>query len=129
MLNSPIMHTTPTENIPEAPELGTPRYKGQNFGSQWCPLLRGSTINIVPFPKWSSTSQKGKCHSIWGMKLICWIIPLATHCHTHYHLHLFYFVLFKLIAKQHPTETLHLSRFMVFDIGCHCMHTNGPHFL
>ena len=26
------MHTTPTGNIPEAPELGTPHYKGQNVG-------------------------------------------------------------------------------------------------
>ena len=33
-----IMHTTPTGNIPEAPELGTPRYSGQNFGPQRCPL-------------------------------------------------------------------------------------------
>ena len=38
LLNSLIMRTTPTGNIPEAPELGTPRYKGQNVGSQWCPL-------------------------------------------------------------------------------------------
>ena len=36
--NSRITHTTPTGNIPEAPELGTPRYNGQNVGSQWCPL-------------------------------------------------------------------------------------------
>ena len=33
-----ITRTTPTGNKPEAPELGTPRYKGQNVGSQWCPL-------------------------------------------------------------------------------------------
>ena len=38
------MHTTPTGNIPETPELGTPRYNGENFGSQWCLLLRGSTV-------------------------------------------------------------------------------------
>ena len=37
-----------TGNIPEAPELGTPRFYGQNFGSQWCPLLRGSTV----YPCW-----------------------------------------------------------------------------
>ena len=29
------MHTTPTGNITEAPELGTPRYKGQNC---WFPM-------------------------------------------------------------------------------------------
>ena len=29
MLNSLITHTTPTGNILEAPELGTPRYNGQ----------------------------------------------------------------------------------------------------
>ena len=33
-----LRSTTPTENIPEATELGTPHYKGQNVGSQWCPL-------------------------------------------------------------------------------------------
>ena len=35
MLNSPITHVTPTGNIPEAPELGTPRYKGQNVGPRY----------------------------------------------------------------------------------------------
>ena len=34
----------PTRNILEAPELETPRYKGQNVDSQWCPLWRGSTV-------------------------------------------------------------------------------------
>ena len=29
---------TVTGNIPETPELETPRYYRQNFGSQWCPL-------------------------------------------------------------------------------------------
>ena len=29
---------TPTGIIPEASELGTTRYNGQNVGSQWCPL-------------------------------------------------------------------------------------------
>lgn len=29
MLNIMIAHTTPTRNISEAPELGTPRFKGQ----------------------------------------------------------------------------------------------------
>ena len=33
-----ITHTTPTGNIPEAPELGTPHYSKQNFGPQRCPL-------------------------------------------------------------------------------------------
>jgi len=28
----------PAGNILEAPELGTPRYEGQNVGLQWCPL-------------------------------------------------------------------------------------------
>ena len=39
-VNSPIAHTTPTRNIPETTEL----YNVQNFGSQWCPLLRDSTV-------------------------------------------------------------------------------------
>ena len=39
------MRTTPTENIPETPELGTPCYNGQKFDSQWCSLLRGSTVS------------------------------------------------------------------------------------
>ena len=34
----------PTGNILETPELGTPLYNRQNFGSQWCPLLKGSTV-------------------------------------------------------------------------------------
>ena len=38
VVNSPIMYTTPTRNIPEPPELGTSRCKGQNVGSQPCPL-------------------------------------------------------------------------------------------
>ena len=33
-----IRSATPTGNIPEAPELWTPRYSGQNVGPQWCPL-------------------------------------------------------------------------------------------
>ena len=32
MLNSPITHTTPTGNITEAPELGTPRYRPFQVG-------------------------------------------------------------------------------------------------
>ena len=44
MFNSPITHTKLTGNILEATELGIPRYNGQNLGSQWCPLLRGSTV-------------------------------------------------------------------------------------
>ena len=39
-----LRSSTPTGNIPEAPELETPRWKGHIVGSQWCPLLRGSTI-------------------------------------------------------------------------------------
>ena len=31
-------------NIPEAPELGTPRYNGQNVGPQRCPLYRSFTV-------------------------------------------------------------------------------------
>ena len=38
------MHTMPTGNIPEAPEFGIPHYKGQNVGSHWCLLWRGSTV-------------------------------------------------------------------------------------
>ena len=37
-LTAGLCKTTPTENIPEAPELGTPRYHRQNVGSQWCQL-------------------------------------------------------------------------------------------
>ena len=44
LLNSPITHTTATRNILKAPELGTPRYKGQNFDSQWCLFESGSTV-------------------------------------------------------------------------------------
>ena len=32
------LYTTPNGNIPEAPELGTPHYNGQNVGPQRCPL-------------------------------------------------------------------------------------------
>ena len=46
MLNSSIVHTMPTGSILETPELGTPLYniKDKIFGSQWCPLLKGSTV-------------------------------------------------------------------------------------
>ena len=44
LFNGPIAHTTPTGNISETPELGTPLYNGQNVGSQWWPLLRGFTV-------------------------------------------------------------------------------------
>jgi len=46
LLNSLIAHTTPTGNIPETPELGIPLYNGQNVSSQWCQLLRGSTVQF-----------------------------------------------------------------------------------
>ena len=36
--NKVCRYTIPTGIILEAPELETPRYKGQNVGSQWCPL-------------------------------------------------------------------------------------------
>ena len=58
-------------------------------------------------------SPKCECCFIWGLQLICWMLPLATKCHTHYHLHPFYFMLFKfkcLVAKQHPKAFMHLSR-------------------
>ena len=52
MLNSLITHTTPTGNIPEAPELGTPRYKGwfptvsviEGFR---CTFLSGTATHIL----------------------------------------------------------------------------------
>ena len=43
-----VTHTTPTGNILEASELGTSPYNGQNVGSQWCPLQRGSTVVVTP---------------------------------------------------------------------------------
>ena len=36
-----------TPHLPEAPELGTPHYKGQNAGSQWCQSLGGSTVPMT----------------------------------------------------------------------------------
>ena len=62
----------------------------------------------LTFSRRSSKCPKGKCCSVWGMQLIYWMLPLATHCHMLYHLHPFYFVLFKfkgLVAKQHPTAS------------------------
>ena len=41
----------PFGNILEAPELGTPRYNGQNVGPQRCPLQRGSTVVLVSKPR------------------------------------------------------------------------------
>ena len=34
---------------------------------------------IVTFPRRSSMSTKGKGSSVWGMHLICWMLPLATY--------------------------------------------------
>ena len=45
------MHTTPTGNIPETPQQRTSLYNGQNVGSQWWPLLRGSTVINGKFSK------------------------------------------------------------------------------
>ena len=44
LLNSQTAHTTPTGNIPETPQQRTSLYNGQNVGSQWWPLLSGSTV-------------------------------------------------------------------------------------
>ena len=38
--------------------------------------------NKAAFPTQTSMSTEGKCCSIWGV-LVCWMSPLATHCHTH----------------------------------------------
>ena len=46
-------------------------------------------ITVNTFLRRSSMNLKGKCCSISG--LICWMLPLATHCHTHYHDHPFHF--------------------------------------
>ena len=55
VLNGPIVHTTPIGNTLETPELGTHLYNGQNFGSQWCLLLRGSTLIVHVAEATSST--------------------------------------------------------------------------
>ena len=60
MFNSPITHTKLTGNILEATELGIPRYNGQILGSQWCPLLRGSTVC-----KNYESSLSRNLHSLW----------------------------------------------------------------
>ena len=60
MFNSPITHTKLTGNILEATELGIPRYNGQILGSQWCPLLRGSTVC-----KNYEFSLSRNLHSLW----------------------------------------------------------------
>ena len=44
MLNGLIVHTTPTGNLPQTPELERPLHNRQKVGSQWCPSLRGSTL-------------------------------------------------------------------------------------
>ena len=67
VLNSLITHTTPTGNIPEPPELGTPLYNRQNFGSRRCPLLRGSTV--LQWSDWSTVLQWSDW-SILGCKII-----------------------------------------------------------
>ena len=75
MLNGPIADTTPIRNIPETPELGTLLYNEQNFGSQYCLLLRGSTLIIVHVAEATSSCKyrlgllmngltifQGRCH-------------------------------------------------------------------
>ena len=57
----------PTGNVPEAPELGTPQYKGQNIGSQWngvryrgvfhCAIVYINILYFSPFPTFSIVSQ------------------------------------------------------------------------
>ena len=47
----------------------------------WLPHAKN--LLIVAFLRRDSMSVKGECCSVWEMKLICWMLPLATHCHTH----------------------------------------------
>ena len=44
-----------------------------------------NTHIIVTFPRRSSMNPKSECCFVWGMQLICWMLPLVTKCHTHYH--------------------------------------------
>ena len=50
LLNSPIAQPHLLEIYRKTPTLGTPRYNGQNFGSQWCPLtpdLGSVTLSVI----------------------------------------------------------------------------------
>ena len=76
----------------------------------------------VAFSRWSSTSLKGKCCSVW-------MLPLATHCHTHYHLHPIQFKFKDLVAKQHPTidgtGPIHDHTKVIWYVFCHTSTTLG----
>ena len=68
---------------------------------------------------WSAnTVPSGECNCI------CWLLPLATHCHTHYHLHQFCVVLLKfkdLVAKQHPTSWYAVPRSAMYHLSNVCV--------
>ena len=61
----------PTGNILDAPELGTPCYKEQNVGSQWCLPERGSTVRSIP-KQMLSIFQTGTANSC----------PMCVTCRT-----------------------------------------------
>ena len=75
-------------------------------------------------PRWSSTSPSGECYSLWGMSLICWMLPLATYCHTHYYFNPFHFihVLLRckdLVAKQ-PIKNIYSNLYNTISFHCSC---------
>ena len=77
-----------------------------------CTLYAISWI-VVTFPRRSSMSPKGECCSVWRMLLICWMLPLATHCHTHYHLHPFHF--FGLLRNKLYIQCIHHSSWALYS--------------
>ena len=88
-----------------------PTFLGRSCMYMWyvvCEHTPGHVKTVVTFPRRSSIiMSKGQMLSHLGN--ICWMLPLATHCHTHYHLYPFHFMLFKfkdLVAKQHSTNTV-----------------------
>ena len=60
---------TPTRNIPEASEVGTPLYSGHFRWQRWCPHYRGSTVvhtyshNSSPFPTLCTISSPETMHA------------------------------------------------------------------
>ena len=86
-------------------------------------------INLVPVqtdmssPRQSSMSQKHKHCSVWGMLLICCMLPLASNPLPHILSHPFYFVVFNvkdLVTRQHPTNVVNYQYCLLQNYGHSC---------
>ena len=73
------------------------------------------TYNLHP-PRWMEKHEP-ECLG----NVICWMLPLATHCHTHYHCYKFHFVLFNskiwLLSNIQQVYVIHTYSHMISSMN------------